>query len=84
MRIRIWAGQARNLLRMPGVARLGCLRTKAANGRFRRNLAVAARTCDGPFAIWFADLHRCAMQHRERIREGVPRDRAVRSLRAGT
>jgi hypothetical protein len=28
----------------------------SANGRNRRNLAVAVRTCDGPFTIWFADL----------------------------
>jgi hypothetical protein len=28
------------------------------NARNRRNLAVAARTCDGPFTMWFADLHR--------------------------
>src|SRR6266446_2781282 len=34
----------------------------AANGRFRRNLAVAARSGDGPFTIRFADLHDRAMQ----------------------
>jgi transposase len=29
---------------------------RSGNGWLRRNLVVAARTCDGPFTIWFADL----------------------------
>jgi hypothetical protein len=32
------------------------------NGCFRRNLAVAARSGEGPFTIRFADLHDRAMQ----------------------
>jgi hypothetical protein len=34
----------------------------AMNGRNRRNLAVAARSGDGPFTIRFPDLHHRAMQ----------------------
>jgi hypothetical protein len=35
---------------------------RSRNGWLRRNLAVAARSGDGPFTIRFADLHDRAMQ----------------------
>jgi hypothetical protein len=36
--------------------------TRGLSGSFRHNLAVAARSAEGPFTIRFADLHHRAMQ----------------------
>jgi hypothetical protein len=54
--------------RSPGSAR-------PANGRLRRNLAVAARSNDGPFTIPFADLaHRWTTEPRGRTTTPLPGD----------